>query len=381
MLIKKLKKLPMSKKYYATQKITSDSITSTMQSASSLGYYKDGFLSNWLSFRTIKEATQALHHNNEHTQDSARRFFFECIKEKQDLEAIADIAERTFTLEKTHDLGRTKESALQLFTALAECDHVHPTALKYAATGTLTARGRGNISWASRKLFEVLFQKNHSQAVDVAIETATQAFSHYDWRTRHDGLELFKIILNHGKGFQEASQIAVDRVKDKSNWQITLSDTFQLLIDLVEKNQNYEQGYEVATTVAMQFYTSEYHDVQKSSLWLLMALVKKNQSVEQAMQVAEDKIGSDTECVRKLAYELKLLCLEKIKESKPKKVKFGPLEDLGFVPSTELKRPNVKPEPWSFEGKKEYISTEAAIAGIKELEERHKYCIDHFDRE
>ena len=292
---------------------------SKIKPTKSLGYWKDGYLSNWLSFRTLKEANQALNRENWHTQDSARHFFIDRIKKKQNLKSIARIAEQTFTApEKSLDLGRSKESALQLFTALAEQDYIPTTALQIAALGTLAARGWGHISWESQNLFKVLFQKNHPYAFDVATETATEAFLHEDWRIKDGGLRLFKIIFDYGEGFKEATEIATDVINDESNWPETLQNTFQLMIDLVNKNQGYEQGYDVATTIAMRLYMSQYHDVQKNSLRLLMALVRKNRAREQAMEVAKIKSLSNAKSVRDLACELRDLCLEKSNNSTSK---------------------------------------------------------------
>ena len=87
-----------NKTYSNNAKILSEENTpSKIKPTKSLGYWKDGYLSNWLSFRTLKEANQALNRENWHTQDSARHFFIDRIKKKQNLKSIARIAEQTFT--------------------------------------------------------------------------------------------------------------------------------------------------------------------------------------------------------------------------------------------------------------------------------------------
>src|SRR5207248_9645547 len=97
-----------------------------IQPAASLGYREDGYLSNWLSFRTLEEAAQGLTSEYGHTQESARRFFMKQIKKKQNLALIAQLTEQNFTGPvKPLDLGQTKASCLELFVALAQQGHVH----------------------------------------------------------------------------------------------------------------------------------------------------------------------------------------------------------------------------------------------------------------
>lgn len=54
------------------------------------------------------------------------------------------------------------------------------------------------------------------------------------------------------------------------------------------------------------------------------------------------------------------------------KVKFGPLENLDFTPSTKLDFPPKPAKPWSYPGEEREISISGALYGIRELGERHK---------
>jgi len=305
MLIKKFKKIPTSKRQYTINKI---------KLTPSLGYREDPYLSNWLSFKTPEEAAQALTSEYGHTQESARRFFMHRIEKKQDLALIALLAEQTFTApEKELDLGHTKESVLQIFIALAKEDYIHDTALQAAATGMLTARGWGHISGEARNLFEILFQKKHPQAFEVAIQTATDTFLDQDWRTRHDGLQLFRILFNYGKGFKEATEIA-EHISPYEDWE-TKKSALQLLQALVEKNQ----AFNLAEKIAMQQIKDfTIPSVQAQAFLLLIYLVEKNQAIESAIH-AINFTSYSNQCLednpKLFCDELKSLCLEKTKTS------------------------------------------------------------------